>query len=103
MNFVKIGMVVWLLIFTHTTMASVETGKIKSLIVSADSNKTALIVFDTVNPAFISACGADRRVKFDKTNKEVYALILSLYMAGKDVGFYYNPTGNTLSFVGGTV
>ena len=80
--------------------AVVYTGTIAGLIVPADSGNTAVVTFESTDTTFLNSC-PNKRVKFDKTNKEVYSYIMSLYVSGKVVGFYYNPNGNTLPAIPG--
>jgi len=81
----------------------IRQAKVISLILPADGNKTAVAAFEVINDSidFPSVCGNERRVKFDKTNKELYSYILSLYTMQKEVGFYFNPNGNILSRISG--
>ncbi len=70
--------------------------EISGLIVPAGTSNVATVRFTTTE----GKCVHDR-VKFDKSNNELYSYILASHMASKPVGFYFEPNGNSLAGVYG--
>lgn len=69
---------------------------ITGLIVPAGAANVATVRFTTTE----NKC-THNRIKFDKSNNELYSYILASQMAEKAVGFYFEPNGSALGGVYG--
>ena len=85
-----------MVLFGSHAFSDVAGGTITGLIVPAGSNDVVSITFSNTN----NKCDYNR-VKFSKSDKELYSYVLSLYVSGKSVAFYFNPNGGSLGGIPG--